>query len=244
MKSRNIAQSSECLYSFGMPFRHLLPIAVVLLAVRAAPAQRITSPYRFIDTKQHAGAFVGTISGGKGAVGLGSKSGPAAGLRYGLGIGGAFMVEAEAVYFPTSHAVLDTVVVDSAFTQLGTADQTLVVGTAALRLNLTGSRTWHGLQPYALLGGGAVIQARRDRAAVEMAPVDARYDFGTSFAGTLGAGIEVFPSQRLAIRVDGRNLLWKIKTPAALLRSSIGTTLPTDEWAYNLMASVGVSIHF
>jgi hypothetical protein len=227
-----------------MHFRHLLPIAVLLLAARAGTAQRITSPYRFIDTKQAAGPFVGTISGGKGAVGLGSKSGPAAGLRYGMGLGGAFAVEVEGLYFPTSHAVLDTVVVDSAFNQLGTADQTLVVGTAALRVNLTGSRTWHGLQPYAAFGGGAVIQLKHDRTEVEKAPVDARYDFGTSFAGTLGAGIELFPSQRLAIRVDGRNLLWKIKTPAALLRSSIGTTLPTDEWGYNLMASVGVSIHF
>jgi hypothetical protein len=148
------------------------------------------------------------------------------------------------VYFPTEHAVLDSVVVDSAFQQIGTADQTLLIATAALRFNITGPRTWHGLQPFVVLGAGAVIETSHDKDAVNQAPVDARFDFGTSFAGTLGGGIAWLPSRHLAIRLDGRNVLWKVTTPAALRRGDIGLTMPDDEWVQNFTAAAGVSILF
>ncbi|MGQ0814534.1 MAG: hypothetical protein ACT4O1_08710 [Gemmatimonadota bacterium] len=184
------------------------------------------------------------ISPDEGTVGLGSKSGVAFGGRYGIRISGPFTIAAEATYFPTEHAVLDTVVVDSAFRRIDTADHTLITGTAALRVNLTGPRTWHALQPFLELGAGVTVEADRDEDAVNQAPVEARYEFGTSFAGLLGGGIAWVPTQRLAIRVDGRNLLWKIKTPAALLRGNTGSVIPTDEWVRNLTLSAGLSILF
>jgi hypothetical protein len=114
----------------------------------------------------------------------------------------------------------------------------------ALRFNLTGPRAWHGLQPFVLFGGGAVIETSTDDDENNKAPNEARLDFGTSFAGTLGAGIAWLPSSRLAIRVDGRNVLWKLKTPAAFLRADIGRTIPQDEWVQNFSVSAGVSILF
>jgi hypothetical protein len=187
---------------------------------------------------------VAHISADRGSVGLGAKSGPAYGVRYGIRLGSAFQIDVDGMYFPTEHAVLDTAVVDSAFKQIGTASQTLVVATLAMRLNLTGARTWHGLQPYVVFGGGGVIEAKKDKAAIETAPVDARFAFGTSFAGVFGGGFELFPTNRLAIRVDGRNILWKVKTPAALARGALGVTMPADEYVQNPTVSAGISIHF
>jgi hypothetical protein len=225
-------------------FRYFLSILGLATLAVPARAQSISSPYRFLDTSQEAGLYVAHISPDEGSLGLGSTNGVAFGGRYAIVLSGPFMVEGEVMYFPTSHAVLDTVVVDSAFTRIREADHSLVIGTAALRVNLTGQRTWNNLQPFVLFGAGGAVGVSRDKAAVNAAPVDARYEFGTSFAGSVGAGVSWIPVPRIAIRVDGRNLLWKIKTPAALLRKDTGRVVPTDEWVQNLTFTAGVSVFF
>lgn len=222
----------------------LISTAIALLGAAPAAAQRIDSPYRFLETTQEANFFVAHVGAQRGSVGLGPENGRAAGVRYAIRMGGPFSIEVEGMYFPTKTAVLDTTVIDSAFVRLGTADRTLVTATAALRLNLTGQRTWHGVQPFLIFGAGAAVQVKSDKAALEAAPIDARYDFGRSLAGSIGGGFAWVPSQRLAIRLDGRNLLWKLKTPAALLRANTGRVNPADEWAQNIVASAGVSILF
>lgn len=191
-----------------------------------------------------AGPFFAHIKTDLGAVGLGHKSGNGYGGRFGIALSGPFTIDVEGLYFPSSHAVLDTLVVDSAYKQIGTAKSDLLMTTAALRFNLTGGRTWHRVLPFLSFGGGGIFEVSKDKAAIETAPLNARYNFGTSFAGLIGAGIEVFPTDRLAIRVDGRNMLWKVKTPVALAGGSIGTSLPATEWVHNIALSAGVAIHF
>jgi opacity protein-like surface antigen len=225
-------------------FRYILPVFGLFALGMPAHAQSISSPYRFLDSSQEAGVFVAHISSDEGTLGLNSSSGLAFGARYAIVLSGPFMIEADVMYFPTRHAVLDTLVVDSAFSRIGEADHSLVVATAALRLNLTGQRTWNNLQPFLLFGAGGVAEVSKDKDAVNAAPQDARYDFGTSFAGTVGAGVAFVPTTGVAIRLDATNLLWKVKTPAALLRSNLGRPIPTDEWVQNLTFSAGVSIFF
>ncbi|MGQ0560365.1 MAG: hypothetical protein ACT443_00670 [Gemmatimonadota bacterium] len=225
-------------------FRTILPV-LALAAALPVQAQQIPSPYRFLDTSQEAGVFVAHVAPAKGILGLGSESGIAFGARYSIQLSGPFVIEAEAQYFPTSHVVLDTALVDSVFRVIGTADHSLITGTASLRVNLTGPRTWNKLQPFVQFGLGAVLEANRDQDAVDQAPPNARYELGTSFAGLLGLGVAWIPADRFAIRLDGRNLLWKIKTPAGLLDRRIrGAIVPTDEWVQNVGVSVGASILF
>ena len=225
-------------------FRNFFAVLGIFAVALPLQAQSITSPYRFLDTTQEGGFYVAHIAPGEGTLRLGSASGIAFGARYAIILSGPFMIEGDVAYFPTSHAVLDTLVVDSAFTSLGDADHSLVVATAGLRVNLTGHRTWNNIQPFLIFGVGGVAEVSRDQDAVNLAPPDARFEFGTSFAGSVGAGIAFVPGDRVAIRLDGRNLLWKIKTPAALLRGDTGRVIPTDEWVQNLAFSAGVSILF
>jgi hypothetical protein len=224
--------------------RRLLPVLALLLAAQSVRAQQITSPYRFLDTKQEAGPFVSYVWPAKGSLGLGATKGPAYGGRYGMRLSSALTIQVEGFYFPTERVVLDSVVVDSAFQRITTAKQNFAVATGALRFNITGSRSWHRLQPFVILGGGAVMETSTDEDETDKAPNEARLDFGTSFAGALGAGIAWLPSARLAVRVDGRNVLWKLNTPDALARQNIGRTIPTDEWVQNITVSAGVSILF
>jgi hypothetical protein len=226
----------------GRAFRILS--LLLLAAAGSASAQGIQTPYRFYDETQAIGVGLAYIDTDRGTVGLGPESGLAFGGRYHIRLSGPFFVEAEALYFPSTRAVLDSTVVDSAFQQIGEADIAIGLVQASLRFQLTGQRTWHGILPFVLLGAGVAIQAKDDDEANEAVPAEARFDFGTTFAGQVGAGIELFPVERLALRVDVRSILWRLDTPQALLEHDLGRTMPEDEWTNNLTASVGITIHF
>lgn len=220
----------------------ILSFIAVMSLVRPAEAQHINTPYRFLETSQEAGLFVAHIEAKEGAVGFGAKSGQAYGARYSIRISNPLTIDADFMYFASERAVLDTVVVGSEFKRIGTAKQDLLMVIGSARLNLTGARTWHRILPYVTFGGGGVIELSPDNDNIEKAPVEARFAFRRGFAGSFGAGIEMFATDHIAIRVDGRNVLWKVKTPAALLRTSL--SMPADEWIGNPTGSVGVSIHF
>ena len=220
----------------------ILSFVAVFGLAGSVQAQHITTPYRFLQTSQEVGLYVAHIEAKEGAVGLGAKNGQAYGARYSIRLSNPLTIDVDAMYFPSERAVLDTVVVDSAFKRIGTAKQNLVILLGSARLNLTGARTWHRMLPYVTFGGGGVIETAPDNDNIEKAPVDARFTLSRGFAGTFGAGIELFAGDRIAIRLDGRNVLWKVKTPAALLRTSL--SMPADEWLGNLTGSAGLSIHF
>lgn len=218
----------------------------VLLGPLAAPAaaQVIDSPYRFIDRTQSGGPFGGYVAAGRGAIGLGPESGPVFGGRYAIRLSGPLTIEGEAGYFRSTRTVMDTIPADTTLRSIGQADLNLVLARAALRFNITGARTWHGLQPFLAFGGGLAVDAGGDAAVEEDLPQDVRFDYGTSFAGDVGAGIEWFLSPGVTIRLDGRNLLWRLRTPDAFLLGGRGQNLPDREWAQNFFMSAGLSVHF
>ncbi len=220
-------------------------IALLLLAhAGTAAAQRIDTPYRFFSETQAAGLAVTYIATDKGSVGLGPESGVAFGGRYHIRLSGPFFVEGEVSYLPTTRAVLDTAVVDSAVQQVGEADLGILITTASLRFNLTGQRTWNRVLPFILAGIGVAIEVKDDESADIDIPGESRFDFGTTFAGQVGAGIELKPAGPLAIRIDGRALFWQLDTPQGMLTVDVGRTLPRDEWTSNLAASIGLTLHF
>jgi hypothetical protein len=206
--------------------------------------QRIDSPYRFVDTKQSAGLFGGYVFTNKGSIDLGPESGPVFGGRYGIRLSGPFTIEADIGYFPSTRAVRDTVPSEVTFSTIGEADMALLLARGALRFNLTGPRTWHGMQPFVVFGGGAAIDLSGEPAVEDDLPQDARFDFGTSFAGELGAGVELFFTRRLALRLDGRNVLWQLEAPIAFLLGDRALTVADQEWAQNFFVSAGLSIQF
>ena len=227
-------------------FAALLTLSMFVCLAAQAAAQAINSPYRFIDQKQSGGPFAGYLLTSEGALGLAPKSGPIFGGRYTIRLSGPFVVEADLGYFNSTRSVLDTVVVvaDSARRTVGETDFSAVHAIGSLRFNITGPRTWHGLQPFLLFGAGAVVDLSPSTDLDDDISADARFDFGTSFAGQLGGGIEWFPSQRLTVRIDARNLLWKITTPTGFLLGEFGARTPGDEWLQNGQFSAGISLHF
>lgn len=222
-------------------FRSLL-LVVLMLVPAVATAQVVRSPYRYVDEAQSLSLFGGYMVTDEGKLGLGPESGVTVGLRYTLRIGGPFTAEATASYFPTTRSVFDTVAVGDPLVRVGEADIDLARVDAALRFNLTGPRTYQGVMPFLVAGGGVVFDvADGEGAGTELAE-EARFDFGTRFAGQVGAGIEWFALRRVALRADARDVFWKLKTPLAFSRQDLD--VPEDEWVQNFVFSLGIAYHF
>ena len=225
--------------------RPLFSSVLLLLAASASSlsAQEIDSPYRFVDEAQQVHAFLGGITTDKGTLDLGPESDLAYGLRYGIRLAGPFAVEASATMFPTARTVQDTAISGADTTLVPTgaeSSMTIGIATANLRFDITGPRTWHGLMPFTLLGvGGAFVLSEDDEIDADLES-NVRYDFGTRLVGELGVGVEWIPTSHLSVRVDGRNMLWKIKAPVGLQTLDA----PSEEWVQNFLLSAGVSFRF
>lgn len=210
-------------------------------------AQRIDSPYRFVEASQAGGVFAGYVATGQNAREVGPAGAAYFGVRYGIRISGPFQVEGSIGYMPTTRDVfaVDTLAADSTDRALlGTADVQLLLAGVQLRFDLTGPRTWHRIQPFLVAGGGVAVDLASESALDEELEVDERFDFGTSFAGELGAGIELHLSDRLSLRGDVRDNFWKLPTPAAFALVRPEAELPEDEWISNWTMSAGISLHF
>jgi hypothetical protein len=224
-------------------------LLVLLASAGSVQAQTLDSPYRFIDTNQYAGLFGGYVSATTGRLELGPESAPMFGARWAIRVTGPFSFGAEVGYMPTTRTVHDTILAtpvttDSLYRAVGEADMNVLTVLGHVRFNITGGRTWNHLQPFLVFGGGAALDLAGDAAADADLDANERFDFGTSFAGQVGAGIEWYPSARWSARVDAQSMFWKLKVPDAFRLTARGATFPASEWEQNVVLSAGLSIHF
>jgi hypothetical protein len=226
--------------------RFICALAACGLAANPANAQRIDSPYRFLDYAQHAGLYAGHVQASPGLADLGPTPGPIVGGRWAIRVSGPFSVGGELSYMPTTRVVRDTVFVaaDSVFRAIGETDMRLVTVMANLTFSLTGPRTWHGLRPLLSAGAGAAFDIRSSLPEEAEFEANLRYRYGTSFAGQFGAGIEWFPTERISLRADARNMLWRVGVPEAFLLTEAGRGMGRSQWESNPALTAGVSIHF
>lgn len=221
-------------------------LAAAAAMVQPVRGQQIDSPYRFLDHGQFAGVWAGYVSASDGRIDIGPEPAPIVGLAWALRVSGPFSINAEVGYMPSTRIVRDTVfeAADSLFREVGEADVKLLTVMGNIRFNLTGARTWNGLQPFAIIGGGVAVDLAGATDVERELTANQRFDFGTSFAGQLGAGADWFPSQRVSIRVDARNMFWKLPIPEAFLFTAEGEGFPRSEWEQNFALAAGLSIHF
>lgn len=219
--------------------------AAAFLAVLVQPgmAQVIRSPYGFVEDRQALVFFAGYIVTNRGQADLGPGSGPLQGLRYTIRpAAGPVELETQVGWFPAERKVQGLTALDMR-TQVATASLSLLLLDAGLRFNLTGPRTYRGMKPYLIAGGGGLIQLTSERPPEEVAlPGDLRYRFGTRFTGHLGGGVEWLAFQPWALRLDLRNMLWKIEAPDGFLVAD--PVLPTGEWVQNFLINLGLGLRF
>lgn len=221
-----------------------LALASVVLAPAAASAQTIPSPYRFIDTRQELGLFVGAVHADPGSLDFGPGDGVAFGARYGYQLAGPFSVEAVATGISSTRDIIDPVA-DEGSRAVGEADVLLGAIEGRLNFSLTGNRTWNGISPHILLGGGGVFDLSGESEADLAIPLDQRFTFSTSFLGSLGAGVRWLPTDRITVRADGLLKLWRITTPPGylVLENELGT-VEESQWVRAPTLTLGAAYRF
>lgn len=208
-------------------------LTLCLAGLLATPAQgqSIPSPYRFVNTRQEAGVFVGTTSAAKGRFGFGPAGGVNLGGRWGVDLSGPLGFEVAAGVISGTRDIINPAKVIGDM-RIGEADQMVAMADARLRLTLTGDRTWHGLAPFFVAGGGLAFGFGGDSPLDAQLDSDDRFHFGTTFVGTLGSGVRLALTDRLALRGDALFSLWKIKTPPGFSESARGfSDVEESEWS-------------
>lgn len=220
----------------------LTTVALTLLATQAGAAQTIPSPYRFIEDGQSVGLFVGYMDAGVGRFDLGPKSAPAVGGRWSVRLSNFIGLETTASVLSTQRDVINPTLSEGS-RSIGEADTNLTFIDARLRFNLTGQRTWHGIQPFLTAGGGFAFDTGDGSEVEADIPEDSRFDFGVEFGGVFGAGARVFLTDNLALRGEAELLLYQIETPEGWLQNEeleIDNLLES-EWASSGLFKIGLS---
>jgi hypothetical protein len=224
----------------------ILPILGLLLSGpgQSLAAQVIPSPYRFLEARQEVDVFLGRMSPGTGRFDYGPQPGTSLGARYGINIAGPFGLEGVVTYLPTNRSIIDPGRAEGDFKR-GEMPADLVVLDARLRFSLTGDRTWHGLAPFVLAGGGLAFDASGAQQDKEVLLDDDRFSFGTSFVGLLGGGIRWYPGERFVVRADTGLFLWQLKTPPGFSDPERGFEgVGEKEWVSGPSFSLGLGIRF
>ena len=234
--------------------------ALFLLAILAAPAlpspvqaQRIASPYQFLDYKKDIGVFVGYLFTDKGSAGLGPKAGPLGGLAFNIRVSDPMVITLQGAYFPGKRDIIDPAAEEASERILGTTDLNLLLLSGRLNLQLTGSRTWHNIAPYFYGGLGIVIETSTTTCLPgpnlppECQPQPReRFSYGTSFLGQLGIGAIWLPGNRLGLRVTLDDSIWKLDTPVGFFdeTSTVFPVPPASDWTNNIQLTTGLFFFF
>lgn len=215
-----------------------------LACAEAASAQSVPSPYRFFETSHEAGVFWGQLSPGRGPFDLGPGPGPVVGVRYGLEVSGPLSLEAAVSYMPTTRKVVDPGRVEGDRV-IDEAESEILVGDIRVKLSLTGRRTWHGLNPFLVAGGGVTVDLSGEQPEDERLLVDDRFEMGTGFLGVAGGGLRWFLSDRVVVRGDALLNLWKLDIPRGW-RDPARELGPVGEgeWVSGPLLTVGIGYRF
>jgi hypothetical protein len=214
--------------------------ALGLLSPALADAQSIPSPFDYIERGSEVGVFGGMMNSGAGRFGYAPTGGPMAGARYALELSGPLSFGGVVGYIKGERDVVDPGRAEGDRV-IGQADASIVTIDARLRFTFTGRRTWHRLAPYFTAGGGIALDAASESPLDRiLLPAD-RFNFGTSFFGTLGLGTRWFVTDRIVIRPEWIFSLWKIGTPPGYADPDRGFLGVSDgEWLWGNQLTVGL----
>jgi len=222
----------------------IVPLLLWAIFPALASSQSIPSPYRFIETRHEAGAFVGLISMDTGPFEFGPEGGLLSGLRYALELTGPLSLEGVASLVAGERSVVDPRRAEGSRI-IGTADTYLTSVDARLKFAFNGRRTWHGLGPYLTAGGGFLFDLAGEGEWDRELDEDDRFSQGNSFLGVMGGGLRFFPMERLVLRADLEGRFWKIGTPSGFSDAALGLgPVERDRWVSGWGFMLGAALRF
>ena len=156
--------------------------------------------------------MAGYMRAGAGRFGYGPKGGAMFGGRWGLELGGPISLEGVAGLVAGERDVVDPGR-DEGDRVIGQAPILLTSADARLKFSFVGPRTWRSINPFLVFGAGIAFDLAGSHELDERLLAADRFEFGSGFFGTAGAGTRIFLTESVAVRLDGVFSLWKLRTP-------------------------------
>lgn len=220
-----------------------LALAFLLPAIPAT-AQDIPSPYRYMEKGQEVSVFAGYLDTDPGRFGFGPGPQQMYGARYSVVVANALSLEGLAGGTFGPRDVVNPARAEGSRV-VEEAEVRLFLMEARLQFALTGRRTWHGIHPFVFAGGGLSFDTLGDQDEDFLLEEADRYEFGTRFTGTFGAGARFTVTDRILLRVDAGLLLYKLGYPAGWRDPDRGFEgVPEDEWMTGRGLTVGLAYRF
>ncbi len=224
--------------------KSFLMMALLASSAATAAAQTVGSlPDKspFLDTgdKQRFGLVFGYLFTGKDAVGVAQKSAPAYGVRYDLAVGGPAYLTAEVFASRSTRAIFDYTK-PAATRNVGTQTTGLINANIGLAVALTGTRSWHQLQPLFNIGAG-IAGGLGDKADIS------GYQIRPGFSFFTGLGVRYITGKNSEFRADAGFYFWTLKYPD-LYRSTQGDPIAIkpngalDSFTANGLITIGWSL--
>lgn len=224
--------------------RHVWSAALLLATTSAAGslhAQAIPSPFEYIERKNSIGLFGGYVATDAGSQDLGPGAAPLFGIRYDYQVTGPLSLEASAAFARSDRTIYArSVATQPALEPVGEADVGLVIADAGLRFHLTGPRTWNGLAPFIAVTAGVVADINGPAPEEDDLEDNQAFEFGPGLAASAGLGIDYFLTDRVSLRADVRDRLWRYTYPVSLSPTGV----EDSEWVHNPGFSIGAALHF
>lgn len=213
-------------------------LSVLIFAVFAVPLSAQVdvgyppsrSPFTDLEFKHEATVFGGYLATGRDPAGVAPRSGPLAGVRYEVVVGGPAQLVVRVAQAMTDRTAVDPTL-PLATRNLGTRSWPVYLADAGISLNITGQRSFHGIVPVVYGGLGVASDAGRK---VEVDP----YRLGTTFAISAVGGLRYVPGGRFQMRADVGTYMYQIKYPTAyFVQASDNTAVLEDSQARNFWKS-------
>jgi hypothetical protein len=164
------------------------------------------SPYQDLRYGQFLSLTGGYMLGAGGKLGIGPHDGRVVAIRHEFLGDRPLSIALGGGWARLDRKYADTAALIQANRIKGPVQNDIYFGEFIAQLNLVGGRSWHGLAPYVNLGLGLVHG--------EKVPEDiSGYKFGTRFYIAPGAGVRVFLSRRLFVRLEARSIFWNLRYP-------------------------------
>jgi hypothetical protein len=229
----------------------LLALAVPLAAqVGHAPN---SSPYRDIPYGRSLSLLVGDVGGDGGSIGVGPHNGQTYGVRFDIRVGAPVQLG-----LSVARGDLERLVVSASDSVANRVDGPVKQGVTmielALQINLTGKKSWNRLAPF--LGGSAGYM---DAGGLPSGVKDSSdYKTGGKIYLAPAIGVRIYLGKSLNLRLEGRQLYWKLKYPIAYnldpaaqpsgdATTHLNSVLPgnkRDEWTGARELRAGLSYSF
>lgn len=195
------------------------------------------TPYADVTTRQTLTAYSGRFRALRDPAGVAPQSGPLAGIRYDLRLGGPAHLTARLQSIFTERNVIDPTK-PLASRLIGTRGVTLTSADLGLTLALTGAKSYRRMIPTVSFGAGVIS---------DFTGADtAGYQFGTKFAFTSGLGLRYLTKSRWSAHGELTGLMYSLSYPPSYFeRASDGTAVLTgtnrNAWRLNRTLTLGVT---